>query len=288
MYRLTSTDRGATGVLLETGASLVLIGSAPNARVRLNSPGIAARHALIERRGAAYYLCDLGSEAGVSVNGHPVKDQHLVSGDEIEIGPVRLQFEVLRTPEPLRHRFDGLQLIASLAVAVVIVGEVVAVTWMVAQPRSRNMRKETRRAVKATVGTSNSLPFATAGTNAPVTPAPATNEVAAHPAVLNRMLRIVRVERTNAADHVALRINVRAQVGERQLDPAAVAVQVEWHGPATPPAVVTLPVPSGWENFSSKTLAARWEGVPAQLRGVTVRTFYRDKLQDVVALAATP
>jgi hypothetical protein len=101
------------------------------------------------------------------------------------------------------------------------------------------------------------------------------------------MLKIVRVDRIDAADSVTLKISVKAQVGERQLDAAAAAVGVQFFGPtAKAREVVWLPVPRNWGNFSTKVFPARLAGRPAECAGYVVRTYYRKQLQDVAAAPA--
>ena len=78
---------------------------------------------------------------------------------------------------------------------------------------------------------------------------------------------------------------MKAQVGERQLDGAAAAVCVQFFaaGDAGPGKPVWLNVPLDWENFTAKTLTARFFGPPQQCAGYVVRTYFRKQLQDAVA-----
>jgi hypothetical protein len=112
-----------------------------------------------------------------------------------------------------------------------------------------------------------------------------SSTVAQPPPVLNRMLKIVRLDRKDATNSVSLRVNVRAQVAERDLDLGAVKVSVQWllradnaAGTWQPP--VWLRLPEQWENFSAQNLNAVWEGPAQQIQGGLVRTYYRDRLQD--------
>ena len=63
-------------------------------------------------------------------------------------------------------------------------------------------------------------------------------------------------------------IQIKAQVAERTLDPAEISVSVHCGA-----AVQLLPVPTDWENFTSRTLNA-------PCAGSAVRTYYRKILQD--------
>ncbi len=291
MYRLVCVDHGQERLLLETSAPLTLIGRAPNAALRLVEDGVADRHAVIERRKDGYHICDLGSPAGVRINHQPVAEHRLVSGDEVELASVRFRFQVVYTAKKGRA-FDGLQVIAALAVGAIIVGEIVLVSRMFAQPRSATMRKETSKTVRLPTSTDAANAVGSQGANIAATTAAVPASVSAPPAVLNRMLRVVNVNRLDATNSVSLRFQVRSQVGERVLDTSAIAISVQWltrAGSAAPiwHAPVTLAIPAGWENFSAKTFTVRWDGTPAELQGGVIRTYYRDKLQDVTAQPAT-
>lgn len=182
-----------------------------------------------------------------------------------------------------RERLDPLTLAAAAGVAALIAGEIVLLAWVVSEPRSRQMRKE----IHTEVGARSPSVLATPPSLLPAAPAASTLPVAATadaaaPAVLNRMVKIQQVERVDGTDGVTLRIQLRSQVGERTLEPAAVGVSVQWDAPSAPGTpTIWLQIPAAWDNFSAKTLTARWDGPAAQLRGYSVRTYYRGKLQDV-------
>ena len=111
----------------------------------------------------------------------------------------------------------------------------------------------------------------------------------AEPPVLNRMIRLARVDRTDSGENVTVTIQAKAQVGERELDTAAVAIcvqfaevdgagmSVDWLKP------IWLSIPP-WENFSSKTLAVRFPGTARELVGFVVRTYYHRQMQDVAGV----
>ena len=60
-----------------------LVGSAASARIRIEAPGFAERHAQLERRGDRVLLRDLGSPSGSLVNGVAVRDALLAAGDQV-------------------------------------------------------------------------------------------------------------------------------------------------------------------------------------------------------------
>ena len=62
--------------------------------MQLDETGVSARHAEIRRTGdKALLLKDLGSEAGTLLNGEPVIESQLGSGDEIRIGTCRMMLQ---------------------------------------------------------------------------------------------------------------------------------------------------------------------------------------------------
>ena len=60
----------------------------------LSDPSVCYWHTLIEKRGAEYYISDLGSPTGTFVNGHKVMEAPLQHGDEINIGNFNVQFYI--------------------------------------------------------------------------------------------------------------------------------------------------------------------------------------------------
>jgi hypothetical protein len=120
----------------------------------------------------------------------------------------------------------------------------------------------------------------------PPSPARARTPSAPMPAVLNRMIRIVRVDRSESAGVATLSIQAKAQVGERELDTSAVAICVQfavssgatqnlgWREP------VWLAIPA-WQNFNNKMFTVRFPGAAGELAGFVVRTYYRNQVQDI-------
>jgi len=60
----------------------------------LPDPGVSSRHALIEDRGDAFVLVDLGSTNGSFVNGQRVTETPIVHGDKLRFGGTVVRFEV--------------------------------------------------------------------------------------------------------------------------------------------------------------------------------------------------
>ena len=292
MYRLLFQGRDSGRAPFIARQSQITIGRDGSCALRLAEDGVSDRHAAVERRADGYYLRDLGSANGVRVNSQLAAEQRLATGDEIEIGAVRLRFEIVHEPPPGRRTLDALELTATGAVTLLIVGQLALFGWVFTTPRPpRGTPIETGKnpvesPAPSQAANSPGIPMAT--TVATPSPQAAVGDV------LNRMLKILRVDRTDASDSVTLKIQVKAQVGERQLDASSVMVCVQFFGVGdaasgapVPRKPVWLSAPPEWENFSTKAFAARFLGSPQQCAGYIVRTFYRKQMQDVVAAPAT-
>ena len=85
--------KGTSGSVINQSfpfAESVVLGSAPECDIRLDEAGVSERHAEIRRvDGKALLLRDLGSKTGTLLNGIPVSEAQLGSGDEIRIGTCR-------------------------------------------------------------------------------------------------------------------------------------------------------------------------------------------------------
>jgi FHA domain len=70
---------------------VTVIGSAPDADLQL--PGLDGHHAEVRRGdGDEYVWVDLGASAGSTVDGRPMGQQGLHTGDRIEVGPWTLTY----------------------------------------------------------------------------------------------------------------------------------------------------------------------------------------------------
>ena len=92
-YRL----KGTSGALINQTFSLsghLLIGRADDCDVRIDLEGVAPHHAEVRTTGqGAVLLRDLGSATGTRLNGEPVSEAQLKSGDEIQVGQCRLMLQ---------------------------------------------------------------------------------------------------------------------------------------------------------------------------------------------------
>jgi hypothetical protein len=82
------------GSHVELGDGPVTLGRLPECDVVLNDPNVSRRHAEFRRVTDGVVVTDLGSTNGTRVNGVPVREQQLVSGDEITVGSTTLVFEL--------------------------------------------------------------------------------------------------------------------------------------------------------------------------------------------------
>jgi len=70
----------------------VVIGRSKDCDIRIQDPNISRRHAEVRQEGSAYWIVDLGSTNGISVNGHALKRAKLDNEDRITLGSTELVF----------------------------------------------------------------------------------------------------------------------------------------------------------------------------------------------------
>ena len=88
-YKLKGTSGSVINQSFPFEGTIVL-GSSADCDVQLQEPGVAPRHAEIRLLdGKSLQLKDLGSGSGTLLNGEPVTETLLGSGDEIRIGTCR-------------------------------------------------------------------------------------------------------------------------------------------------------------------------------------------------------
>lgn len=79
--------------------SQIVIGRNSDAQLMLEDKDVGLLHAMIEERGNDYYLSDLGSATGTFQNNERILEAKLTSGDEVKVGPYRIQF-FIGIPKP--------------------------------------------------------------------------------------------------------------------------------------------------------------------------------------------
>jgi hypothetical protein len=89
--RLLATAGPAQGATFDVGVTGGTVGRLPENDIHLSDGRLSRRHARIEFRNGVYWLSDLASQNGTSVNGRTVSEPHqLQTGDSIELGTSRL------------------------------------------------------------------------------------------------------------------------------------------------------------------------------------------------------
>jgi hypothetical protein len=105
-------------------------------------------------------------------------------------------------------------------------------------------------------------------------------------------LKILSADRVDGADAVTLKLRIAAQVSDRNVELAAVAIAVQFFSVADA-GQSPAPVPpqwlkvAAWENFTAMTFLVHHPAPPARCAGYVVRTYYRNQLQDWYAAPAS-
>jgi hypothetical protein len=74
------------------GAGEMTVGRLHSCEVVLPDPNASRRHARLQKKDGAWWIVDLGSTNGTTVNDALIKERRLVSGDRIKIGSCELEF----------------------------------------------------------------------------------------------------------------------------------------------------------------------------------------------------
>jgi len=83
------------GARHQVGSDPLVIGRLPDCDIVLNDPNVSRRHVEILRVNDAFVLRDLGSTNGTKLNGVPMRESYLSTGDNITVGSTTLVFEML-------------------------------------------------------------------------------------------------------------------------------------------------------------------------------------------------
>jgi hypothetical protein len=79
----------------QIGPDPVVIGRMPECDVVLSDPNVSRRHAEVLRVEGDFVVRDLGSTNGTRLNGAPITEGYLKTGDNITVGSTTLVFEML-------------------------------------------------------------------------------------------------------------------------------------------------------------------------------------------------
>ena len=77
------------------GDKALRLGRSPDNDIILRDPATSGHHARVERRGDMFWIVDLGSTNGTLVNGEPIQEKELNSGDRVTIGQNAVTFSVI-------------------------------------------------------------------------------------------------------------------------------------------------------------------------------------------------
>ncbi len=89
LFVIQGRDQGRR---FELGEATVGLGRDPKNTVQLHDSEVSRRHAQIVHRPEGFFLADLGSSNGTIVNGGPIREQPLRSGDRIQLGRTLMIF----------------------------------------------------------------------------------------------------------------------------------------------------------------------------------------------------
>ena len=70
----------------------VVVGRSKDCDIRISDPNVSRRHAEIRQEGSTYWVVDLGSTNGISVNGRALKRAKLDDEDRITLGSTEIVF----------------------------------------------------------------------------------------------------------------------------------------------------------------------------------------------------
>ena len=71
----------------------LVLGRSRDSDIPVDDPNVSRRHAEIRHENGAYWIVDLGSTNGVTVNGERVKRAKLEPDDRVVLGTTELRFE---------------------------------------------------------------------------------------------------------------------------------------------------------------------------------------------------
>jgi len=81
------------GARQELDDRVLIIGRSKECDISVDDPNVSRRHAEIRREDGAYWIVDLGSTNGITVNGKRVERARLSPEDEILLGTTEVRFE---------------------------------------------------------------------------------------------------------------------------------------------------------------------------------------------------
>jgi len=188
MFRLVILSGPLQGQQISVGPQPMTLGRDPACELAIPDAELASRHALLEQRGEALVVRDLGTMNRLLVNRREVREARLKHGDLVEIGRSRLLVQALVQAELDRAPGTSARPGRRVAWALVLTLGLLLALW--AGLKLRNAAQATRPPAAEPVHQPPPLPAA-AETAAPSNP-PATNLPAMSPVAED--VRRMRVE----------------------------------------------------------------------------------------------
>jgi len=119
MIQLTFLNGSAAGKSLVAKRFPFLVGRQPTADLRLEEPGVWDQHLEFTVPGFSGVVVRANPAALTLLNGQPVQQARLRSGDVLELGHLRLRFELSPTRQRQLRLREGLTWVAWALLAVV-------------------------------------------------------------------------------------------------------------------------------------------------------------------------
>ncbi len=91
--QLTVTYAGTTTVVDRPG---FVIGRGKAAALVIRDPNISRQHAVVEQQGGLYYLVDMGSINGITVNGERITRKAIADGDVAVVCEHEIRFAFVK------------------------------------------------------------------------------------------------------------------------------------------------------------------------------------------------
>ncbi len=92
MFKLVIVHKGKIQKNIPLRHEAMIIGRKAESDIRLEEQQVSGRHAELLVKNSGVILRDLGSTNGTTINGSPVTEQKLQTGDQISIGTFKLIF----------------------------------------------------------------------------------------------------------------------------------------------------------------------------------------------------
>lgn len=127
MLQLNILTGGKAGTRWVARRFPVLVGRSPQAALVLEDPGVWDRHLEITSNPSDGMVVSAGAEAIVSVNGQPTRQTALRAGDIIELGSVKLRFDLAPTRQA---SLTAREVLTWTGLILFCLGQVALVYWL--------------------------------------------------------------------------------------------------------------------------------------------------------------